>query len=84
MSFNQVFRYVGYSIGSALSATILQADTSPGAAFPTAQGYTMAGIIGCAMWVVTGLASMAAAGSRPAAPGPSGNGSPEPASLVSP
>jgi MFS family permease len=84
MSFNQIFRYVGYSIGSALSTTILQANTSPGAAFPTAQGYTMAGIAGCAMWIVTGLASMAAAGSQPAAPGLSGSGSPEPARLVSP
>jgi MFS family permease len=61
MSFNQISRYVGYTIGSALSATILQANTSPGAAFPAAWGYTLAGAIGCVLWVVTGLASMVGA-----------------------
>ncbi|MFJ8755109.1 MFS transporter [Streptomyces sp. NPDC102441] len=57
MSFNQVVKYIGYSAGSALSAVILQATTSPGQAFPPESGYRTAGLTGCAVWAVTAVAS---------------------------
>jgi len=41
-SFYQVLRYVGYSVGSALSATLLVANTSANATHPTENGYTAA------------------------------------------
>ena len=53
MSFNQVLRYVGYSTGSALSATVLAAHTPAGAVLPTGSGYTAAAVLGCAVWAVT-------------------------------
>lgn len=34
MSFNQVVKYIGYSVSGALSAVILQAAASPGQGFP--------------------------------------------------
>lgn len=55
MSFNQVLRYVGYSAGSALSATVLAAHTPIGQRLPTGGGYELAGL-------VTVLAAAAAAG----------------------
>jgi predicted MFS family arabinose efflux permease len=51
MSFNQVVRSVGFSVGSALSGLILSAYTRPGTAFPADAGY------GAAAW--TGAAAMA-------------------------
>ncbi|MCC3770973.1 MFS transporter [Streptomyces sp. UNOC14_S4] len=53
ISFNQVLRCVGYSAGSALSATVLQAHTPPGATLPSADGYGTAALLGCAVWLVT-------------------------------
>jgi hypothetical protein len=58
-SFNQVIRYVGFSAGSALSAVALQAGTPPGQALPADSGYTIAGLIGCALWIVTAVAALA-------------------------
>lgn len=55
MSFNQVLRYVGYSVGSALAGMILAAHTSAGGFYPGASGYTVAGLIACGMWVITGV-----------------------------
>src|SRR3712207_9536693 len=40
MSLNQVLRYVGFALGSALTATVLAAATPSGAAAPAAGGYT--------------------------------------------
>jgi len=55
MSFNQVLRYVGYSVGSALAGVILATHTASGAFYPGDSGYTLAGLIGCGMWVITGI-----------------------------
>ncbi|MCB5907383.1 MFS transporter [Streptomyces pinistramenti] len=59
MSFNQVVKYIGYSAGSALSAVILQAHTAPGRTLPSNDGYHAAGLLGCAVWVVTALVGVA-------------------------
>jgi MFS family permease len=59
MSFNQVIRYVGYSVGSALAAVVLQAYTPAGHPLPTTSGYTAGGLVACAAWAVTGLAALA-------------------------
>ena len=55
MSFNQVLRYVGYAVGSALAGAILATHTTPGRFYPGDSGYTVAGLISCAMWIVTGV-----------------------------
>ncbi|WP_406274600.1 MFS transporter [Actinacidiphila glaucinigra] len=52
MSFNQVLRYVGYSTGSVLSATVLQAHTTAGSVLPTGDGYRTAALLACGVWVV--------------------------------
>lgn len=52
LGFNQVLRTVGSSIGSAASAAVLAANTSPGARFPLDRGYTVSAIIGLAVWLV--------------------------------
>jgi predicted MFS family arabinose efflux permease len=57
MSFNQVLRYVGYSIGSALSATVLEAHTPHGQALPTARGYDLTALIGCGVLILAGILS---------------------------
>lgn len=56
-SFNQILRYVGYSIGSALSAVLLQAHTSPSHSYPTNSGYTVVGLVSCLLWELTGAAA---------------------------
>jgi predicted MFS family arabinose efflux permease len=53
MSFNQVVRSVGFSIGSALGGLTLAATTPAGAAFPTDAGYATAAWIGAAVVAVT-------------------------------
>ncbi|MGW4486443.1 MFS transporter [Amycolatopsis sp. NPDC004368] len=58
MSFNQVLRYVGYSTGSALSATILVGHTPAGEHFPSALGYTVAAFAGVAVWVLAAVFGM--------------------------
>jgi predicted MFS family arabinose efflux permease len=55
MSFNQVLRYIGYSTGSALSATILEMHTLPGAALPTDRGYAAIAYVGCALWALSAV-----------------------------
>jgi MFS family permease len=52
MSLNQVLRYVGFSVGSALSATLLEAATPDGAAFPGSSGYGVIALAGCGACVV--------------------------------
>ncbi|MFC3242630.1 MFS transporter [Gordonia humi] len=53
MGFNQVLRYIGYSIGSAMAGMILQIHTAPGATDPDDGGYTASGLLACGMWIVT-------------------------------
>ena len=53
MGFNQVLRYVGYSVGSALSGLVLEMHTPDGAAFPEDAGYTQSGLLSAGMWIVT-------------------------------
>jgi MFS family permease len=59
MSFNQILRYIGYSTGSALSAVLLQAHTTPGHAFPSDNGYTIVGLVSCLVWIATAVAAIA-------------------------
>ena len=68
ISVNQVLRTVGYSLGSALTGTVLEGATPHGAALPTGDGYTTAAVLGIAIWVVTGLVSavLPGAGRQPA------------------
>lgn len=54
MSFNQVVKYIGYSMGSAVSATVLAAHPGSGG-LPTDGGYKVAALLGCAVWAVTAL-----------------------------
>lgn len=56
-SFYQVLRYVGYSLGSALSATLLVATIPPGGSFPTETGYGNAAWLGIAALVVGTVAA---------------------------
>jgi len=53
MSFNQVVRSVGFSVGSALSGFILATYTPRGRAFPAAAGYSAAAWAGVAAMTVT-------------------------------
>lgn len=55
MSLNQVLRYIGFALGSALSATVLEAVTPAGATFPPSSGYTAIGLIGAAACLALGL-----------------------------
>jgi predicted MFS family arabinose efflux permease len=57
MSFNQVLRYVGYAIGSALSATILAAHTPHGRALPLDSGYGSVALLGCVVLTITAVVS---------------------------
>ena len=57
ISFNQVSRLLGYSTGSALSAIVLHSATHGKSALPTDSGYTVAGVLGAALWVVTAIAA---------------------------
>ncbi|MER7671446.1 MFS transporter [Kitasatospora sp. NPDC096128] len=58
VSFNQLLRTIGYSTGSALCGAVLQAHTAPGRLLPADSGYRDAALIGCAVWVVIGLATI--------------------------
>jgi MFS family permease len=62
MSLNQVLRYVGFSVGSALTATVLAIATPEAGAAPASSGYTTIAVLGfvaCLLtaavtWLVTG------------------------------
>lgn len=58
MSFNQVVRAVGFSVGSALGGLILAAYTPPAATFPANSGYTAAAWMGAAAMSVTILVTL--------------------------
>ena len=68
MSFNQVLRYIGYSSGSALSATVLEAHTPAGALLPAGSGYDAIAVVGCAVWAISAVVSFALPRQRAAAP----------------
>jgi predicted MFS family arabinose efflux permease len=53
MSLNQVLRYVGFALGSALSATVLAAATPDGADAPASSGYGVIAVIGGVVCLVT-------------------------------
>ncbi|HEY0403397.1 MAG TPA: MFS transporter, partial [Blastococcus sp.] len=66
MSLNQVLRYVGFAVGSALTATVLTAATAPGTPAPGSSGYgTIAGI-GFAVCVTTAVVTWLIPGRTPA------------------
>lgn len=52
MSLNQVLRYVGFALGSALTATLLGAATPAGADVPGRSGYTAIGLVGLTVCLV--------------------------------
>jgi len=58
LALNQVLRTVGYSIGSALAATILTAHTAHGELFPANKGYTVAALFALGLCAVTALISL--------------------------
>ena len=62
MSLNQVLRYVGFALGSALTATVLAAATPSGAAAPAAVGYTTLGVVGVAVCATTAVVAWLALG----------------------
>jgi predicted MFS family arabinose efflux permease len=62
MSFNQVVRSVGFSLGSAVGGLVLAAGTETGDLFPTDAAYTTAALIGIAAMAVTAITSIALAG----------------------
>lgn len=58
MSFNQVLRYIGYAVGSALSAAVLEGHTDDGAAYPAAGGYTAVGLLSCGVWLAAAVVTV--------------------------
>ena len=73
MSLNQVLRYIGFAVGSALTATVLAASSAAGTAAPGARGYDVVAVIGLAVclttavvtWVIPGPALTAARRAEP-------------------
>lgn len=66
LGFNQIFRYVGYSIGSVLTSIILTAHTPARSPYPTSSGYVVAALTGVAIWGVVALTSAATGSLRSA------------------
>jgi MFS family permease len=67
MSLNQVLRYIGFAVGSALSATVLEAATTRGQQFPDSSGYEAIGLIGLGSCVALAVLTAVLPG-RTAAP----------------
>lgn len=59
LAMNQVLRTVGYSIGSALSATILTAHTASSSRFPTNSGFTVGAIVAIGLCALTAIVAVA-------------------------
>ncbi|MFW3168693.1 MFS transporter [Geodermatophilus sp. CPCC 206100] len=55
MALNQVLRYAGFAVGSALTATVLAAVTPAGGELPAEVGYTVIGLLGAGLSVVTAV-----------------------------
>ena len=53
MSLNQVFRYTGFAVGSALTATVLAASTAAGTSSPGSSGYGTIAWIGLGVCLTT-------------------------------
>jgi MFS family permease len=53
MGFNQVLRTASYSVGSAISGSILEAHTKAGQSLPTSSGYQVGAYFGIALCVLT-------------------------------
>jgi MFS family permease len=72
MSLNQVFRYTGFAVGSALTATVLAAATPAGSSAPGSIGYGTIAVVGLVVSLTTSVATWVipgrAAAPRPAAP----------------
>jgi MFS family permease len=64
MSLNQVLRYTGFAIGSALTATVLTAATADGAPAPGAGGYTTVAVLGLVVCLATALVTWVTAPGR--------------------
>jgi predicted MFS family arabinose efflux permease len=58
MSFNQVVRSVGCSLGSAIGGLILSAGTPAGGLFPANSAYTTAAWVGAAVMAVSAATSL--------------------------
>jgi MFS family permease len=83
MSLNQVLRYIGFSLGSALTATVLEASTAHGAPAPSSGGYTVLAGVGFAVCLLTAAVTWAAAPrTRPRRGRTRGSGPPRPASAA--
>jgi MFS family permease len=67
MSLNQVLRYTGFAIGSALTATVLTAATPEGAPAPGAGGYTTVAVLGLVVCLATALVTWVTARGRESA-----------------
>jgi MFS family permease len=57
MSLNQVLRYVGFAVGSALTATVLAAATPATASSPGSSGYGTIAVIGLVVCLTTAAAT---------------------------
>jgi predicted MFS family arabinose efflux permease len=55
MGFYQVVRYVGFSLGSALTAAILDSHSTRSTGQPTLAGYTMVGWVGAVICIVAAV-----------------------------
>ncbi|MCW2993114.1 MAG: transporter [Conexibacter sp.] len=67
MGFYQVVRYIGFSIGSALAASILAAHTPHGAHLPTETGFETALWVGAGLCVAAALTAWLVPGRTPSA-----------------
>jgi MFS family permease len=65
MGLYQVIRYVGFSIGSALTASILAGHIAPGASSPDAQGYAVGLAVAGAICALSAVVSAVLARGRP-------------------
>jgi MFS family permease len=54
-SLNQVLRYVGFALGSAVAAAVLAAAVPSGAAEPAAGGYAVIAVVGTAVCLLTAV-----------------------------
>ena len=64
MSFNQVVRSVGLSLGSAIGGLVLATGTDTGHLSPTNSAYTTAALVGIAAMAITAVTSIALARQR--------------------
>lgn len=62
LALNQLFRTVGFAVGSAASATVLTAHTAAGSRFPSDRGYTVGAVAAIGLCVVTAVVSVALQG----------------------